>query len=113
MQLRIGPLAVIIATLFAQDFALAQSPPAANTPTPVVTTPVVIDSCGSGAWLNNEGIRIDVIACDSLWSAGVATAILAVRMSETQLAVFVLVAFLLPVPLLAWLDGPRRKPGRL
>jgi hypothetical protein len=34
-------------------------------------------------------------------------------MSETQLAVFVLVAFLLPVPLLAWLDGPRRKPGRL
>jgi hypothetical protein len=33
-------------------------------------------------------------------------------MSETQLAVFVLVAFLLPVTLLAWLDGPQRKPRR-
>jgi hypothetical protein len=46
---------VIIATLFAQDFALAQTPPAANTPTPVVTTPVVIDLADQ----ESRTIRVD------------------------------------------------------
>lgn len=30
-------------------------------------------------------------------------------MSPTGFAIFVLVGFLLPVPLLSWLDRPRRK----
>jgi hypothetical protein len=33
-------------------------------------------------------------------------------MSEAGLAVFVLVAFLIPVPILAWLDRPAGRPGR-
>jgi hypothetical protein len=32
-------------------------------------------------------------------------------MSPTGLAIFVFLAFLIPVPILAWLDRPRRPPG--
>ena len=55
------------------------------------------------------GPRIGFIGARS-WGAGALDhAVLRERdMTPTGLAVFVLISFLIPVPILAWLDRPRR-----